>query len=123
MKHLRTISILLILALGLTVSLWLQSDTNSQLWVVICFGLIVPALLLLSAIRKPRNWGNLIALTMIFYATAGVMDVIASSGQFILALGVAMVSIVLFFRSALAIVQFGHVLVVNRTCLLFKSPT
>ncbi len=102
MKHLRTISILLILALGLTVSLWLQSDTNSQLWVVICFGLIVPALLLLSAIRKPRNWGNLIALTMIFYATAGVMDVIASSGQFILALGVAMVSIVLFFTSIYA---------------------
>jgi uncharacterized membrane protein len=102
MGNLRTISILLILALGLTVSLWLQSDTSSQLWVVICFGLIVPALLLLGAIRKSRNWGNLIALTMIFYATVGVMDVIASSGQFVLALGVATVSIVLFFTSIYA---------------------
>lgn len=102
MNNLRSISILLLVTLGLIVTLWLQSDTNSQLWVLICFGFIIPALLLLGAIRKSRNWGNLIALTMIFYATVGVMDVIASSGEFILALGVATISVVLFFTSIYA---------------------
>ena len=102
MKNLRTLSILLIVILGLTVSMWLKGDTNSQLWVVISFGLILPGLLLIGAIRQSRNWGNLIALTMIFYATAGVMDVIASSGKFILALCVAAISIILFFTSIYA---------------------
>lgn len=39
---------------------------------------------------------------MIFYATAGVMDVVASSGAFLLALGVATISIVLFFTAIYA---------------------
>jgi uncharacterized membrane protein len=62
----------------------------------------VPLLLLIGALRQSRNWGNIIALAMIFYATVGVMDVVASSGEFLLALGVATVSVVLFFTAIYA---------------------
>jgi uncharacterized membrane protein len=102
MTRLRLISITLLIMLSITVMLWLQSDANSQLWVVITFGSIVPVLLLIGALRKSRNWGNLIALAMIFYATVGVMDVVASSGEFLLALAVATISIALFFTSIYA---------------------
>jgi|GEM_PF-3509330 len=102
MTRLRLISIVLLILLSFAVMLWLQSDANSQLWVVITFGSVVPVLLLIGALRQSRNWGNLIALAMIFYATAGVMDVVASSGAFLLALGVATISIVLFFTAIYA---------------------
>ena len=97
MTLLYRISIALLFALSTAASLWLQSDANSQLWVVILLGIATPAALLLATLRRIRNWGNLIALAMIFYATLGVMDVIASSGELLLALAVATISISLFF--------------------------
>ena len=97
MTLLYRISIALLFALSTATTLWLQSDASSQLWVVILLGIATPAVLLLGALRRIRNWGNLIALAMIFYATLGVMDVIASSGEFLLALAVATISISLFF--------------------------
>jgi len=95
----RAITLGLLVLLAVSTSLWLLIETTSHLWVTIAFGISVPALLLLGAIRKVRNWAQLIALAMIFYCTIGVMDIVASSGQFMLALSVALVSVALFFSS------------------------
>jgi len=74
-------------------------ETTSHIWVTIAFGIAVPGALLIGAIRKVRNWAQLIALAMILYCTIGVMDIVASSGQFMLALSVAVISVLLFFSS------------------------
>jgi len=95
----RMLSLGLLVALAVVTSLWLLLETSSHLWVTIAFGIITPALLLAGALRKVRNWAQLIALAMIFYATVGVMDVVASAGSFNLALGVAVISVALFFSS------------------------
>jgi len=95
----RNITLALTALLGVLTCLWLLTETSSHLWVTVVFGVIVPGLLLLGGIRKIRNWAQIIALAMICYATAGVMDVVASGGSFNFALGVAVVSIALFFSA------------------------
>ncbi len=102
MTKLRGISISLIILLSIATTLWLQLETTSQVWVIVLFGSITPVLMLAGALRKIRNWGNLIALAMIFYTTAGIMDTIASLGEFSLAPLVAALSIGLFFTSIYA---------------------
>ena len=89
----------LLIALGIATSLWLLSDADSLLAVVIIIGGLIPGLLLIVAIRSTRNWAELIALAMVFYATIGLMDVIASSGKDPFALAVALLAVALFFSS------------------------
>jgi len=102
MLNARTVSIALLVILSIVTNLWLITDAQSRTWVIVSIGIAIPLALLIGALRKSRNWAELIALAMILYATIGVMDVVASAGQFGLALAVSGISVALFISSLVA---------------------
>jgi uncharacterized membrane protein len=60
---------------------WLNDETRMATWQVLACAFLPPAALVYIACKRTRQWAEYIALAMIPYCFAGVMDVVASSGN------------------------------------------
>ena len=84
--------------LTLIVPWWLQVNAPSfGLIGAILLGAIFPLLLLRMVVKRTRNWSGITALIMIPYSVIGIMEVVATLGEFNSGLLLALVAISNFF--------------------------
>jgi hypothetical protein len=84
---------------GLMTVVWIATATDLGFPLALALGMGPPLLLLAGALKKIRNWAELIALFMIPYAGVGVMDVVANTQTSTLPLALAGLSVLTFFAA------------------------
>ena len=89
-----------LLALAVTLPLWLHTNAPDWGWLAsISGGIVVPLALLFAASTRSRNWSGITALCMIPFASIGVMDVVANLRQLDSGLALAVIAISVFFAA------------------------
>lgn len=78
---------------------WLIANDMAELLWAAVIGIPVSGLLMFAAVRQTRNWSGIVALCMIPVACIGVMEIVASAGEFNAGTSLALISIATFFAA------------------------